>query len=165
MQWINLVNNAKTKLAIIAISDTGLMKRRDGSISTIPYRQCVTHNGECIRCYTLLANTFIPKTEDDILNNRNQIDHVTHNPINMNINDVRNLRWCTAKENHNFEEARYNNSLSRTGKESKKKNNGYSTFGKLFKEVYGFSKSANQKLYDRERMYYKRNGCLQGRFI
>jgi len=28
--------------------------------------------------------------------------------MNMNINDVRNLRWCTPKENNNFPEAMAN---------------------------------------------------------
>lgn len=162
MKWINLVNKHNTnELTIIAISDTGLMKRINGTISPIPYRQNVNHNGKHIRAYKLLAETFIPKTEDDIINNRNQIDHITHNPVNMNINDIRNLRWCTQKENLNFDEARHNNSLARKGKESCRKDKASSEFGKLFKEVYGYSKSANPSLYDRERMYYKRNGCLK----
>lgn len=165
MKWLNLINKTNTsEFTIIAISDTGLMKRTNGSISPIPYRQNIRHNGKSIRAYRLLAETFIPKSEEDIILGRNCIDHITHNPIGMNINDVRNLRWCTLKENLNFDEARHNASLARKGKESKRKGNAYSEFGKLFKEVYGcYDKSINSSLYDRERMYYKRHGCLKGK--
>lgn len=33
------------------------------------------------------------------------VDHITHYPEGININDVRNLRWCNHAENNTFEEA------------------------------------------------------------
>ena len=108
MNWIDL-NSSNTKgSCIVAISDTGLMKRLNGIIEPIPYRQRVRYNGNIIRAYRLLAEHFIPKTEEDISLGRDCVDHITHNPIDMNINDIRNMRWCTHKENLNFEEAKAN---------------------------------------------------------
>lgn len=39
----------------------------------------------------------------------------------MNINDVRNLRWCTTKENNNFEEALINKRGLKRTEETKNK--------------------------------------------
>lgn len=159
-----IINKANTNNnTIIAISDEGLMLRRNGVIEPIPYRQNVNHNGKRIRCYRLLMEHFKPKTDEDISLERDCVDHITHNPADMNINDIRNMRWCTHKENLNFEEAKRNKSLSQKGKPSNKKGKGYSEFGKLFKETYGYSKSDKPLLYDRERMYYKKHGCLRGK--
>ena len=55
-----------------------------------------------------MADNFILKTEEDIKLGRTVIDHITHSPVGMNINDVRNLRWCTGAENAGFPEARAN---------------------------------------------------------
>lgn len=106
MQWLELNPIGTKPDRIVAISDTGLMKRYNGIIETIPYRQRVRYNGKIVRAYRLLAETFIPKTEEDITLGRNCVDHITHNPTDMNINDIRNMRWCTYKENNNFEEAK-----------------------------------------------------------
>lgn len=58
-----------------------------------------------VRVSRLIAYYFIPKTEEDIRLGRDVIDHITHTPDGMNINDVRNLRWCTKHENDTFPEA------------------------------------------------------------
>ena len=106
--WIDIPINNKNRChrAIIAISNLGNMKRRNGIIEPIPLRQTI--GGKRIFAYRILLEHFKPRTEEDIALGRNQVDHITHNPSDMNVNDIRNLRWCTAKENHNFEEFRNN---------------------------------------------------------
>ena len=78
-----------------------------------------------VKVYRLMAETFIEKTEEDIRLGRNVVDHITHNTVDMNINDVRNLRWCTKVENDNFPEAHENKRNAILGKkhteESKRK--------------------------------------------
>lgn len=78
-----------------------------------------------VKVCRLMAETFIPKTEEDIRLGRNSVDHITHNPKEININDVRNLRWCTKIENDNFPEAHENKRNAILGKkhteESKQK--------------------------------------------
>ena len=118
MKWLELKLESKKPDRIVAITDTGLMKRHNGVIEPIPYRQNITLNGKKVRAYRILAENFLPKTEEDIKLGRDCIDHITHTPAEMNINDVRNLRWCTYKENLNFEEAKRNKSLSMKGKPS-----------------------------------------------
>lgn len=116
--WIEIerpINNYKP-LTIIAISNRGNMKRRNGIIEPIPLRQCIKILGKYYICSRLLADKFIPKTEEDISLGRDCVDHITHNPIDMNVNDIRNLRWCTIKENANFEEAKLHISLAGLGK-------------------------------------------------
>ena len=106
MQWLELKLESKKSDRIVAISDTGLMKRHNGVIEPIPYRQKITINGKKVRAYRILAEAFLPKTDEDIILGRDCVDHITHNPTDMNINDIRNMRWCTYKENNNFEEAK-----------------------------------------------------------
>ena len=65
--------------------------------------------------HRFLAHNFIAKTEDDILKQRNFIDHISHAPDSMYVNDVRNLRWCTNRENCNFQEAKLNYSKAQIG--------------------------------------------------
>jgi hypothetical protein len=118
--WIKLTNKRLLKNTIIEISNTGLMKRYDGSIEIMPIRQAI-HTRPKIYAYRVLAEHFIPKTEEDIALGRNHVDHITHNPINMHVNDIRNLRWCTRDENAGFDEARANKRLSMIGKNKGKK--------------------------------------------
>lgn len=120
--WIDLNRNIIQKKTILAISNKGNMKLGSGEIKPIPLRQCITYNGKLIRLYRIIAEYFIPKSEEDITLNRNYIDHITHHPINMNINDVRNMRWCTQKENCNFEESIYKKHDSHIGRFTGKDN-------------------------------------------
>lgn len=123
--WIEIPINNQNRChkAIIAISNRGNMKRRNGIIEPIPLRQAIS--GKRIFAYRILLEHFKPRTEEDIALGRNQVDHITHNPTDMNVNDIRNLRWCTCKENHNFDEFKLNASHCFKGRkhseEAKKK--------------------------------------------
>lgn len=108
MNWIELDNNSMRGDTIIAISNEGLLRLKNGNIRVAGYRDCVRINGHKTRIYRVIAQYFLPKTEEYIKLGRDCIDHITHTPVEMNINDVRNLRWCTYKENNNFEEAKAN---------------------------------------------------------
>lgn len=116
--WFELNNNRYRKRSVIALSNCGRLKRKNGLIEDIPLRKLVLHNGEIVLCHRLLLEHFKPKTLEDKMLGRDVADHKTHNPIGMNINDVRNLRWCTQQENCNFDEARHNKSISHKGKPS-----------------------------------------------
>lgn len=113
--WINIpINKHNHSLtAIVAISNLGNMKRRNGIIEPSPLRQSI---GKPMKLVSrILAEHFIPKTEEDIAIGRNCVDHITHHPKDMNVNDIRNLRWCTKGENGRFEEARNNHSKAQRG--------------------------------------------------
>lgn len=114
--WINTNNTSKTLRTVVAFSNTGKIKLRTGEIKVASLRQKFMFNGKFDRIYKHLAKCFIQRTEDDILNNRTFIDHISHNPSNMNVNDVRNLRWCNQKENLNFNEAASNRRRPLLGK-------------------------------------------------
>lgn len=95
----------------------GRYRTRDGRILESHYRQVMRFDGRLSKVHIFIADRFLPKSEEDIRLGRNCIDHITHHPLGMNVNDVRNLRWCTPKENNNFEEALNNKrdgSLSKT---------------------------------------------------
>lgn len=49
------------------------------------------------------------------------------------------------------------------GISSKRKDCGYSAFGKLFVETYGAGRVSFPGEYERERKYYKVHGCLRGK--
>ena len=116
--WIATGNKSKHCSAVIAVSNCGRIMRRNGKIDIASYRTIVFVSEKRLqmRIYHFLANNFIVKTEDDILKHRTFIDHITNTPDNMYINDVRNLRWCTHKENCNFQEAKLNQSKAKKGK-------------------------------------------------
>ncbi len=61
-----------------------------------------------VRLHRLLAKAFIPNIE-----NKPHVDHI--NGVRDD-NRLENLRWCTNKENHNFELARINNSKALKGR-------------------------------------------------
>ena len=65
-----------------------------------------------VRLHRLLAKAFIPNIE-----NKPHIDHI--NGVRED-NRLENLRWCTNKENQNFELARINNSNALKGKKQSK---------------------------------------------
>ena len=65
-----------------------------------------------VRLHRLLAKAFIPNIE-----NKPHVDHI--NGVRDD-NRLENLRWCTNKENQNFELARINNSSALKGKKQTK---------------------------------------------
>lgn len=65
-----------------------------------------------VKLHRLLAKAFIPNIE-----NKPHVDHI--NGVRDD-NRLENLRWCTNKENQNFELARINNSNALKGKKQSK---------------------------------------------
>lgn len=114
--WIYLNRTLIQRDTILAISNMGNMKLGSGIIKPIPLRQRIKILNKKYHCSRILAEHFIPKTEEDITLDRNCVDHITHYPDDMNVNDVRNLRWCTQKENCNFKEAKLNYSKGHKGR-------------------------------------------------
>lgn len=159
---------------IIAISNCGRLMKGDGKIDIIKLRQYVMFNGRMTKIYRLLMLFFKPKTEDDLLKRRNAVDHITHNPKDMYVNDIRNLRWCTIKENANFPEAKMHfREMSKLRdkpsietiekRAAKMRGIPKSEFGLLFKEKYGLSviMDCDINLYKRQYAYWKRTGKLK----
>lgn len=149
-KWIEVdKTNARTPWVIVAISNTGLIKYKNGVIKNSTLETKVIINGFSKRIYYHIAENFLQTVHrpDQI-----RIDHITHNTENMNINDVRNLRWCTKSENERFEEARENKSNAH-----KNKIKGDSEFGIKYFEHYGYSNSTNPKQYHNELNWYFRH--------
>jgi hypothetical protein len=115
--WISTGNKSTRYSAIIAVSNCGRIMRRNGKIEIASKGQQVFVGEKRLQMYVyrFLATNFIAKTEEDILKQRTFIDHITHAPDNVHINDIRNLRWCTNKENCNFPEAKLNQSKAKIG--------------------------------------------------
>lgn len=151
--WVEIDNNKIRGQAIVSISNMGRIKRKNGTIEESTLYQKVWINGNLTLIHRLIAEYFIPKTDEDKELNRDCIDHITHYPTDMNVNDVRNLRWCTHKENNKFYEARYNKSKAKLNKPKSK-----SEFGRKYYEKYGYSYTENPKQYIREYNYYHRHG-------
>lgn len=149
--WIETGNKANRCDTIIKISNRGRIWRKNGIIEESTYKQQIAMNGKLMYIYRFIAENFIPKTDEDIELGRDCIDHITHYPIGMNINNIRNLRWCTRKENNSFDEARKNMIKSHI-------NNSKSEFGRKYFKHYGYSNSENPKQYQIEYRYYSYHG-------
>lgn len=151
--WIETGNKARDGKTIIKVSNTGWIWRQNGRKEESTYAQMVRINGKMTFIHRFLAEHFIQKTDEDRALGRNNIDHITHYPIGININDIRNLRWSTQKENCNFDECKDNKR-----KNKNKLNKPTSEFGKKYFEYFGYSKSENPKQYQREGSYYYYHG-------
>lgn len=150
--WVS-VRESKRMCHIVAISNLGNVMYGDGRVkNTTMYGHCKLAEGQ-IQFSQLIAQYFVPKSNEDVLQNRNCIDHITHNPIGMNVNDFRNLRWCTSKENSNFSEARHNMSQGTRLKPR-------SVFGRWFIERFpdGHANHVNEYAYYHRK--YKESGEL-----
>lgn len=115
-QWIEVEKNNPRPNTIVAISNTGKYRRNNGEVGVLSLRQRGTCKGDrktAKRCYHLIAEHFLITVRRP---DQNQIDHITHHPYGYEVNDVRNLRWCNHKENHNFEEFREKNSNALKGR-------------------------------------------------
>lgn len=113
-QWVTLTNDWIKPERIVAISNTGKYRRANGEIGESVLRKTrVLYGGRRLRIGIVIARHFLITVKAP---NQDCLDHITHNPKEYNVNDVRNLRWCTKKENLNFEEARSNNSKAKKGK-------------------------------------------------
>lgn len=153
-KWEDTNNISNRGDTIIKVSNMGRIRRKNGTIEDSTLRQELRIDGKLMRIHRFIANKFIPKTDEDVALGRNYIDHIKHNPIGINVNDVRNLRWCTQKENCNFDEARENRSKAKMGN----KNHlckVTSEFGRKYLEHYGYSFSENPKQYHIEKAYYQ----------
>lgn len=168
--WVETGNLSTDGRTSIAFSNCGRIRRKNGVVEYSKYRQLVRYKGKLVKLHRIISEHFIPKTEEDLRLNRNIIDHITHHPNGMNVNDIRNMRWCTQKENCNFDEARMNRSkaarrearMNRSKSTSKAMlNRPKSVFGQLYFSKYGYSKKHNVNQYCREYMYYLRNGELK----
>ena len=145
--WISTGNKSNYRPTIIAVSNCGRIMRRNGKIDIASCGQIVFVGEKRLRTlmYRFLATNFIVKTEDDILKQRTFIDHITHAPTNMHINDVRNLRWCTLKENNNFPEAILNKSKAQIGNTSAKGKRSAATKAKMSAAHKGKKLSAEHR--------------------
>ena len=165
--WFYFEKKCNRPDTVIAISNRGRIRTMNGSVHFSKYTDKIRMEGKQIIIYRILADNFIPKTVEDIELSRNEIDHITHEPEGMNINDVRNLRWCTHKENMNFPERRKKLSETKKGKKLKplvledrrkrmftKKTVARSEFSKKYFEHFGHSRRENRNQYDKERCWY-----------
>ena len=149
--WIPTDNVNNRNDTVIEISNCGRIRRKNGVIEYSKLYHSINYKGKIDRIHRIICNNFNTRTEEDIRLNRNTVDHITHNPSNYNYNDIRNLRWCTQKENNNFKESRSNRSHPHSDSE----------FGKLYFNKYGYSKSHDVIQYKRELNYYLKYGKLR----
>lgn len=93
------------KHSIISISNTGKFKKLNGESGILRRAHCVIRESGKLICSHIIAEHFLitVRRPDQII-----VDHITHFPTEYNVNDVRNLRWCTKVENSGFPEAREN---------------------------------------------------------
>ena len=159
--WIETGSKSNDCRTVIAISNMGRLKRKNGLITKSKLKHHIRINGKPTFVHRIIAEHFIIDCHrpDQIF-----VDHITHNPIGMNFNDVRNLRWCTKKENSNFEEAKNNMSKASTGRKHTEeykenmrnlfKDKLLSDFSKKYFEHYKCVRSYNIKQFNREKQWY-----------
>ena len=83
------------------------LKNKDNYLCVV---LCKDGKGESYLVHRLVAEAFLPKVEG-----KTHVDHINSDRQNNNVN---NLRWCTNKENHNFELARKHKSEAKKGEKS-----------------------------------------------
>ncbi len=103
-EWIEIKRKHVRQDNIIAVSNFGNVKYRSGEIRPAALRQQLIEDGKHKVIAHIIIQNFKPRTDEDIAANRTWVDHISHTPSDMNVNDVRNLRWCTQAENNRFEE-------------------------------------------------------------
>ena len=116
--WIEIPRSSSCKLcSVVAFSNRGRIRRKDGTVEDTNLRQMIVPNKRKVYVYRLVADHFLVTVRRP---DQQQIDHITHNPTEYAVNDVRNLRYCTSKENGLFTEARENKSKSRRSRSQPK---------------------------------------------
>ena len=127
-EWVLIAHSKySNRKTIVAVSNLGRIKRLDGSVEESKYRTRLSGGH---RIYHIIADKFLITAHSK---EQKYIDHITHHPVDMNINDVRNLRWCTIKENNNFAESRMRQSASHKGKPTWNKGMSGADYTKHFK--------------------------------
>lgn len=111
-QWLELQRETRNRRYIVAISNTGKYRRADGTVGCLMLRQHVRYQGKLEFAYRIIAKHFLITVRRP---DQQYIDHIQHNPTEYNVNDIRNLRYCTEAENHRFEEAREHLSIANSG--------------------------------------------------
>ena len=150
--WVVLRDSLHAK-HIVAVSNRGNVKYGNGDVQPSKIYARFKLDGKVTLIANLVAEHFMGKTDEDMELGRNTVDHVTHHPDDMNVNDVRNLRWCTRKENSNFPEAKQNMHDSMYGK-------GKTEFGKWFLENFPGDLHENMNEYVYYRSRYLKTGEL-----
>ena len=106
-QWVEIPRKCTNRTVIKAVSSLGRIKYQDDTVVDSELRQYVNVAGKPYRIYRVVADHFLITVRRP---DQTQVDHITHNPTDYAVNDVRNLRYCTQSENTRFPEARENKS-------------------------------------------------------
>lgn len=140
--WINIRPQHSSRFAITDVSNLGRVRFSNGMVKIAPMYGKVMVDGVSSEISHIIAESFVKRDNET----QTLVDHRSHNPVGMNINDFRNLRWCTHKENSNFEEAKANMIAGMTGVPK-------TQFGKWFLSHFpdGVKNHRNEYVY-----YYKR---------
>ena len=151
--WIR-IRDSKCPRYITDVSNLGNVRYGGGKVCPSTMYQRVMVDRKITQISHLVAERFVPKTEEDIRLGRTLVDHKTHSPIDFNVNDYRNVRWCTHKENSNFPEAKNNMSTSMAGIAK-------TDFGRLFlPSITGKVRGENMNYYAWARNQFKKTGVL-----
>ena len=109
-QWVELDRSYLSHVkpdTIVRVSNTGKYQKMNGSIGLSWLRQAIRTSFGRVRIHRIIADYFLITVKRP---DQKFVDHITHYPTEYNVNDIRNLRYCTNKENCNFEEAKNNKS-------------------------------------------------------
>lgn len=156
--WIRTECSTSRSVDVKAFSNCGRILRGDGKIEVAKELSKVKFNNKSMLIHRAIALAFIPKTEDDILKQRDTIDHITHNPKDFYVNDVRNLRWCTIAENNGFEEIRQKLSLARKGRVSNANGCKWSESKHNLFKTNKYCKDKTWKIVEGKRVWFEKEG-------